>query len=187
MKNFYDEIVRLTETNGGSWGINHTKRLMKLIAIIADDQVYNEEVLWMAAHTHDWGAYAGWRQDGVDHVERSLQVVGSFLEEREYQQELIVEVLDCIANHHSERNDLSLEATLLRDADAVDFLGVVGVMRNFSRNPKDMRKGFQMGLEKRQKLPSVLVLPKAKEMAEKRIVEMDSLLSLFESDSWGYY
>ena len=187
MKTFFDEIVKLTIINGGEWGINHTKRLMKLVDIIADGEEYNEEVIWMTAHMHDWGAYGEWKMEDVDHVERSLQVVEPYLKEREYPDELTKQILDCIANHHSEENDLSLEAALFRDADAVDFLGVVGVVRNFSRNPKELRKGFRVALAKRQKLPGILTFPKAREMAKKRVVEMDNLLSQFESDSWGYY
>ena len=187
MKKFFDEIVKLTMINGGEWGINHTKRLMKLVDVIANGEEYNEEVIWMAAHMHDWGAYGEWAQEGIDHVERSLQIVEPYLKEREYPDELIEKILDCIANHHSEEGNLSREAALFRDADAVDFLGIVGLMRNFSRNPKELRRGFRAALEKRQKLPGVLTYPKAREMAEKRVVEMDNVLSMFESDSWGYY
>lgn len=187
MKKFFDEIVKLTMINGGEWGINHTKRLMKLVDMIADGEEYNDEVIWMTAHMHDWGAYGEWYQEDIDHVERSLQVVEPYLREREYPDELIAQILDCIANHHSENSDLSREALLFRDADAVDFLGVVGVMRNFSRNPKDLRKGFRAALAKRQKLPGILVYRKAREMAEKRVVEMDNILALFESESWGFY
>ena len=187
MKTFFDEIVKLTIINGGEWGINHTKRLMKLVDIIADGEEYNEEVIWMTAHMHDWGAYGEWKMDDMDHVERSLQVVGPYLKEREYPDELTEQILDCIANHHSEESGLSLEAALFRDADAVDFLGVVGVSRNFSRHPRELRRAMRDTLAKRQTLPDIVKFPKAKEMAKKRVVEMDNYLSLFESDSWGYY
>jgi hypothetical protein len=39
-----NEIVRLTEEYGGQWGINHTCRLLKLIAIIGKDRQYNADV-----------------------------------------------------------------------------------------------------------------------------------------------
>ena len=140
---------------------------MKLVDIIADGKEYNEEVIWMTAHMHDWGAYGEWKKEDTDHVERSLEVVEPYLKEREYPDELIEQILDCIANHHSDRDDLSLEAALFRDADAVDFLGVIGTVRNFSRNPKELRRGFRAALEKREKLPEIIKFPKARQMAEK--------------------
>jgi HD superfamily phosphodiesterase len=65
-----DEIVRLTEEYGGQWGINHTRRLLQLIAIIGEGLQYDQDVVWLAAHLHDWGAYGPWVQAGVDHAVR---------------------------------------------------------------------------------------------------------------------
>jgi pyrroloquinoline quinone (PQQ) biosynthesis protein C len=39
------EIERLTEEYGGQWGINHTRRLLQLIAIIGKDLQYDDETL----------------------------------------------------------------------------------------------------------------------------------------------
>ena len=74
-----DEIARLTEERGGAWGINHTRRLLKLVERIGAGLAYDQEAIWVAAHLHDWGAYAPWAQKGVDHVERSVQVAGEYL------------------------------------------------------------------------------------------------------------
>ncbi len=77
-----EEIVRLTEEYGGPWGINHTRRLLHLISIIGEGQEYNAEVVWVAAHLHDWGGYPKWAQTGVDHALRSRQVAEEFLAEK---------------------------------------------------------------------------------------------------------
>ena len=49
---------------------------------------------------------------------------------------------------------------LLSDADILDFLGVVGVMRDFSKNFKDMRKAYKTIQGRREKLPGMLCLDK---------------------------
>ncbi len=36
-----DEIARLTEEYGGQWGINHTRRLLRLISMIGEGQWKN--------------------------------------------------------------------------------------------------------------------------------------------------
>lgn len=96
-------------------------------------------------------------------------------------------VLECIEHHHSGDSDRSLEAILLRDADVLDFLGVVGVLRDFSKNPRDLRKGYETVRKRREKLPQILFLKESKELATERIKQMDELLAEFEADSFGYF
>ncbi len=183
----HNEIARLTEEYGGRWGINHTRRLLNLVAIIGEGLTYNQEAIWLAAHLHDWGAYSNWAQPGVDHVERSLQVVEPFLSAKGCPPDLKDLVLECIALHHTPGQERSLEATLMRDADTLDFLGVVGVLRDFSKTPRDMRKAYDIVCKRRQKLPSFLVLEKAKVLAAERLRQMDELLARFEADSFGCF
>ncbi len=182
-----DELMRLTEEYGGTWGISHVRRLLQLISIIGAGQEYDEEAVWVAAHLHDWGAYPKWAEKGVDHTVRSLQVAEAFLNERAYPEELKALVLEAIQFHHLCGPDRSLESVLLSDADILDFLGVVGVMRDFSKNFKDMRKAYKTIQGRREKLPGMLCLDKSKSLAVERIRQMDELLERFEQDSWGYF
>jgi HD superfamily phosphodiesterase len=55
-----DEIVRLTAEYGGQWGLNHARRILQLIAILGEGRTYETDVVWIAAHLHDWGAYPPW-------------------------------------------------------------------------------------------------------------------------------
>jgi len=181
------EIARLTEEYGGAWGLNHTRRLLKLVAEIAQGLTYNSGAVWIAGHLHDWGAYAPWAQKGVDHVVRSGQVAEEFLTERACPQDLKALVLECIALHHTAGSDRSLEATLLRDADALDFLGVVGVLRDFSKNPRDMRAAYEQIKKRREKVPGILHLDRAKAMGAERVMQMDDLVKEFEAESFGFF
>jgi uncharacterized protein len=182
-----DEIVHLTEEYGGQWGINHTRRLLHLISIIGEGQQYNRDAVWLAAHLHDWGAYSKWAQEGVDHALRSRQVAETFLTEREYPGDLTELVLECIELHHSGDPNRSIESILLSDADALDFLGVVGVLRDFSKNPRDMRKAYKTTRQRREKVPGLIILDKSKEMAAERIEQMEALYSMFEENTSGYF
>ncbi len=182
-----DEVARLTEEHGGVWGINHTRRLLKLVEQISAGLDYNHEAIWIAAHLHDWGAYAPWAQKGVDHVVRSGQVADEYLTAHTCPPELKALILECIALHHKAGSDRSLEATLLRDADGLDFLGVIGVLRDFSKNPRDLRAAFEQVQKRRLNVPPMLHLARARTMAEKRILEMDALLKQFETNSFGCF
>jgi len=182
-----DEIVRLTEEYGGEWGINHTRRLLHLMDIIGEGKIYNTEAVWIAAHLHDWGAYTRWAQKDVEHALRSRQVTETFLTERDCPQELKALVLECIELHHTGGSERSLESILLRDADALDFLGTVGILRDFSKNPRDLRKAYSVTRQRREKLPGLLALPKAQQIAAGRVKEMDEFLALFESETFGCF
>jgi len=93
--------------------------------------------------------------------------------------------LECIELHHTGGSDRSLESILLRDADALDFLGVVGVLRNFSINPKDLRKAFEETKRRRDRSVGLLFLEKAQLMAVDRVNRMDEILRLFEEETFG--
>jgi HD superfamily phosphodiesterase len=182
-----EEVASLTHEYGGQWGISHTRRLLQLISIIGEGLSYNSEALWLAAHLHDWGGYSKWAQKDVDHAARSTEVADAFLTEHGCDPGLQKLVLECIRLHHSGGPDRSLESRLLSDADALDFLGVVGVLRDFSKNPKDMRKAYDTTRTRRAKLPDTLSLARSKELATDRIRQMDELLQSFEDQSWGYF
>ena len=182
-----DELVRLTEEYGGAWGINHTRRLLRLISIIGEGQAYNTDALWVAAHLHDWGGYGKWAQPGVDHALRSRQVAETFLAERNYPPDEAKLILDCIEFHHADNSARCLEVQLLSDADALDFLGVVGVLRDVSKNAKDLRQAYDISRKRRAKLPGMLCLAKSKEIAVQRLADMDDLFAKFEADSFGCF
>jgi uncharacterized protein len=183
----HDEIARQTEEYGGQWGLNHTRRLLALVSIIGEGLTYNSEAVWIAVHLHDWGAYPAWAEKDVDHAVRSRQVADVFLTQNGCHAELKALVLECIEFHHAGGDPLSLEAILLREADILDFLGVVGVLRDFSKNARDLRKAFSITQGRWKRLPGLLSLPKAKEMAERRVAEMEELLGRFEADTFGYF
>lgn len=182
-----EEIAQLTEQYGGAWGINHTRRLTALIDTIEDGREYDREALELAVLLHDWGAYPVWAKEGMEHDVRSVEVAGQFLAEHGCEEQVEDLVLTCIASHHSQSADLPYEAILLRDADVLDFLGTVGVLRDFSKNPRNMRKAREVVDKRMQSLPGCLVLSKAKELAVQRMREMEELLNRFERDSFGYY
>jgi uncharacterized protein len=182
-----DDIARLTEQYGGQWGLNHTRRLLQLISVIGAGQTYDPDIVWLACYLHDWGGYVPWAKEGIDHAARSKQVAETFLGEREYPAGFKSRVLECIEFHHNGNPNRSIESILISDADALDFLGIVGVLRDFAKNPKDMRKAFQTSKKRRKAIPRTLLLQKSREIAAKRIEEMDTLFSTFEDETQGYF
>ena len=182
-----EEIIRLTEEYGGLWGINHTRRLLHLISIIGEGREYNADVIWIAAHLHDWEGYPKWAQTSVDHALRSRQVAEEFLAEKGLAHELLTPILECIEFHHGSDPHRRIEALLLSDADALDFLGVVGVLRDFSKKPGDLRKAYEVVQDRKEKLRQSICLESSKAMAAQRLENMERLLVTFEAETFGYF
>lgn len=182
-----EQIVALTRQNGGEWTLHHTNRLLRLVDRIGAGITYDAEIVWMAAHLHDWGAYPPWVREGVDHAVRSGEVARNFLAERGYAPEFIQAVCECITTHHQGDPNRRIEALLLSDADALDFLGVMGVLREFSRQPKDMRKAYENAQRRLKKLPGLLCLETSRQIAAGRVEEMEQVLARFAEESFDLF
>lgn len=182
-----DKIAQLTKEYGGEYGLNHTRRILNIVSLIGAGMTYNEEVLWAAAYLHDWGAYPKWVQSGVDHAVRSKQVAEEFLNSEGCEKVFISHVLECIEYHHGGSELRSVESKLLSDADAIDFLGTVGVLREFSTKPRDLRKAAESARNRIEKSRKVIQFEKSIKIAEERIKRAEKLLADFEEEAFGIF
>jgi uncharacterized protein len=180
-------IERLTREYGGDWAIFHAQRILANIAAIADGKAYDEEVVWVAAHVHDWGGYAKWAQPGVDHLVRSMQVVPGFLAEHSCQQEMAKAVMECVEFHHGGPAGRSIESVLFTDADALDLLGAVGFARVLAMNYRDLKGGVAALKRYRDMSDAAITLPAARRIAQPRIEELNRMIAAFETETGGIY
>jgi HD superfamily phosphodiesterase len=137
-----EKLNNLTIQYGGEYNLNHTKRILKIIEIIGKNYNYDLEVVKLSAYLHDWGAYEPGFIAGVDHAERSAELAEQFLKSENINIDILNKVIETIKNHHNANQDKCLEAKLFSDADGIDFIGIIGVFRNFTTRPKEMKKAF---------------------------------------------
>lgn len=180
-------LANLTLEYGGNWGLDHTKRLLHWVEILGEGLDYDKEIVAIAAYLHDWGGYAKYILDGVDHAVRSKQVVAEFLAEKGYPKDKSDRVLECIEFHHGGDPKRSIESILLTDADALDMLGVVGTLRVFAMCPRDIRTGYHAVKKWRDTSIAAITLDKSKEIAQKRVAETNQLLQMFEEETFGLF
>ncbi|MFN7995829.1 MAG: HD domain-containing protein [Bryobacteraceae bacterium] len=193
------EIVRLTEEYGGDWEVQHARRLLKLISIIGEGLEYNADVMWVAAHLHDWGACPKWVRAGITHSERSVQLARQYLKKAKCPPELLPKIIEAIRFHHGGSDKSSVEAVLLCDADALDGLGVIGILREFAMIPAELEgeyctpasMGFRTAYERvrirMENNPALLQLEKSRELARIRVAQMKALLTTLEEETFGYF
>src|SRR4051812_40196937 len=67
-----------------AWGLEHAERDYQLALRLAKDDglTVDHDVIFAAAFLHDMGALAPYMKEGVDHAERSADLVGGVLQER---------------------------------------------------------------------------------------------------------
>jgi uncharacterized protein len=168
-----------------AWGFNHCNRVYKMAMDIAavEGLVIDEEVLFAAAYIHDIGAFEPYKKADVDHAERSVQLTEETLNSLKFPQEKIKQVKEVVEHHmfYSEVGPSS-EAVVFRDADILDFMGVIGITRILSIIGKDdWTPNLEVAVELIQKFSDELLekvmTDEAYRIGTIRKLEMDDFLS----------
>lgn len=95
-------------------------------------------------------------------------------------------VLDAIGEHGGAEECSSIESKLLREADYLDFLGIIAIARDFAKGPTNLRKCVD-AVKKRMRLFNHLTLPRSIEIGRERLDEMNYFFERMESESFGLY
>lgn len=182
------EIETLTIEYGEGWAISHVQRVLGLIEHIGSGMAYNLEAVHYAAYLHDWGAFPRYKQPGVDHALRSRQIAETEILPRIGLPGAVKTViLEAIAKHDYRCMEPveSVEALLLREADFLDFLGVVGIAREFAWGPNSLQKSYDRILSRIAGVRGRFTIPAAQALASQRIVDMERFLAHLVEESRG--
>jgi uncharacterized protein len=133
--NWRTAVHRFVEANmkHPAWGLSHSMRdyeLAKQLAA-ADQVTLDDDVLYAASYLHDVAAFAPFRKPGVDHQDEAARIVESLLAGTGFPMAKIEAVRGAIRTHMFARDPVGPEAIYLHDADALDWLGAIGVARAF--------------------------------------------------------
>lgn len=182
-----EDIDGLTREYGDGWGHAHVCRVLKLIELIAQNISHDAEVLTWAVYLHDWGAFPRYAQSGVSHALRSRQIVEAEILPRTSftptQQHILIEAVEK-HDYQDKRSVDSVEALLLREADWLDMLGTIGIIREFAWGPNNLRLCYERILKHKNRVQDRFTLPKAIQIAEERVTQMNLMLSQIMADSF---
>jgi len=142
----------------------------------------------LAAYMHDWGAFPKYMQKDVEHAVRSRQVVESailpHLHLKANQKECLLEAIE-LHDYRDRRPTQSNEALLLREADMLEFLGMMGIAREFARGPKNVETCYKRILSRRDGIRDRFTLPRAQEIARIKLERMETSLRWLNEESFG--
>lgn len=183
------DIIELTRTEGDAWKLSHVRRVLKLIGLIGAGMVYDETAVTIATYLHDWGAYPRFQQPGVEHASRSRQVAETLILPRMVLADTAVAIILETIEYHDYRDFRpvqSTEALLLREADFLDFLGIIGLVREYGRGPKEMESACRTVLKRRELIQDRFTLPVAQQMAATRLARLAQCLAWLQEESFDF-
>ncbi|HMA43980.1 MAG TPA: HD domain-containing protein [Gemmatimonadales bacterium] len=178
-----------------AWGPAHARRDYEMTLTLARAQgtVVDTDALYAAAYLHDMGGLPPYALPGVDHGDRSAQLVDSVLRDAGFPMEK-VELVKEIASHHQYYRppDTLAVAILFRDADILDFLGAIDVARILSVTTRetfapDLPHAVEVIRRHMLEMPGRLQSDAAKRIGQRRVLEMQRFLDDLgaETDSLG--
>jgi len=167
-----------------AWGYSHCLRdyaLAKELAA-ADHIALDDDVLYAAAYLHDMAAFPPWEDVKVDHSDVGARLVDTVLKGTGFPMEKINAVRGAIRTHMYYRDPVGPEALYLHDADALDWLGAIGVARIMALvdphggNP-DAPKAVAMLTDNLNKVPSRVLSAAGRARVPERKAELEKFLS----------
>lgn len=173
---------------------SHQVRLYQLASQIGAGLDYDDEILHAAVWLHDLGVFIGHRPEDIEQLSRwdnvayAAQKVPALLQEWGFPSEKIGSVVNAICNHLPSGQPKTIEGIILRDADILEQLGAVTILRTVSKVGRDTRyRTFGDAIAtlegQLQKLPEQLQLPHARELAQARIAALHSFLAAASAES----
>ena len=172
----------------------HQPRLVALTESVGEGLRYDRDVVIAAAWLHDIGVFVGHRPEDPaelsrwDHVAYACSLAPRILREAGFPEEKIPAVLDAIREHRPQDEPRTTEAAILRDADILEQLGAVGILRTISKVGRDTRfprfteavAALHWSLEH---LPGQIRLESTRRLAEPRIAILQAFLHAVDDES----
>ncbi len=175
---------------------SHQDRLYALAVELAGAQPFDDDIVYAAAWLHDLGVFIGHRPEAPealarwDHVAYVTAKAPELLREFGFPEAKIAAMLDAIRTHMPKDAPTTFEGVLLRDADLLEQLGAVAILRTVSKVGRDTRfirfsdalRVLRLNLEQ---LPALFRLESARQLAQPRLAVLREFLAAAERERNG--
>lgn len=124
---------------------SHQPRLYELTKAVGAGQAYDDDVVFAAAWMHDLGVFIGHRPEDLaalakwDMIAYAVERVPLLLKDFGFPAEKIPAVIEVIRTHQPQFQPATMEGIIVRDADILEQLGAVGILRTVSKIGRDTR------------------------------------------------
>jgi HD superfamily phosphodiesterase len=173
-----------------AWGYSHSQRDYALARDLAaaDHVTLDDDVLFAASYLHDMAAFPPWENEKLDHSDVAADIVATILKGTGFPMTKLDAVRAAIRTHMYYRDPVLPEAVYLHDADALDWLGAIGVARVMAlvdpnggdpTGPKEVA----MLEDNLAKVPARVVSPAGRAMMPHRKAELEQFLKDLRRES----
>lgn len=163
----------------------HQLRLYALAKLLAQDYAHDDDVIHAAAWLHDLGVFAGHRPEDLaqleawDNVAYAMHRSPDLLEGWGFPKTKIPAVIEAIRTHQPFAQPATREARILHDADILEQLGAVGILRVVSKVGRDTRfakhtDALRVLRKCAAELPAHLEIPLARKLAQERVAVLQA-------------
>ncbi|HME41046.1 MAG TPA: HD domain-containing protein [Steroidobacteraceae bacterium] len=173
-----------------AWGYSHCRRDYALARELAaaDHVTLDDDVLFAAAYLHDMAAFPPWEKAKLDHSDVAAGIVDTILKGTGFPMAKIDAVRAAIRTHMYYRDPVGPEALYLHDADALDWLGAIGVARIMALvdpngGEPDGPKAVKMLDDNLKRVPEHVLSPAGRTLAGPRTAELEQFLRDLRSES----
>ncbi|MFM7099812.1 MAG: HD domain-containing protein [Verrucomicrobiota bacterium] len=175
---------------------SHQPRLYRLTGRVGEGMIYDDDVVFAAAWLHDLGVFVGHRPEdpvalaGWDHLAYALRETPAVLAGIGFPPAKVPAVLEAIRTHLPAGDPTTLEGLILRDADLLEQLGAVGVLRTVCKVGRDTRftvlaDAVRSLRRAADDLPGRLRLESARRLAIPRVAVLRAFLAAAEEEGGG--
>ncbi len=171
----------------------HQPRLYALTREVGRGLDYDDDVVFAAAWLHDLGVFAGHRPEEPEALARwdntayAMERAPDLLRPMNFPPEKVDAVVEAIRTHQPGAQPTSIEGTILRDADILEQLGAIGIVRALCKIGRDTRfPVFAPAVETLRKahaaLPAQIRLDTTRVLAQKKIEILGAFLDAVDRE-----
>ncbi len=173
---------------------SHQPRLYQLAHELGAAEPHDDDILFAAAWLHDLGVFIGHRPADPealarwDHVAYTTRKTPAILQQLGFPITKIPGVILAIEDHLPSRTPRTSEGRILRDTDILEQLGAIGILRTVSKVGRDTRfatfaDALRVLQHNARTLPGQLQLPRARELAARRLDTLAQFLAAAETEA----
>jgi uncharacterized protein len=173
---------------------SHQPRLYRLATLLAEGKPFDDDVVFAAAWLHDLGVFIGHRPEDPkalaawDHIAYACRELPAVLQQLGFPSGKIPAVIEAIRTHLPSSTPTSFEGMLVRDADILEQLGAMSILRTVSKIGRDTRfvrfADALTSLRRAAKqLPAQIHLESARRLALPRLQTMEAFFAAVAAEA----
>ena len=173
----------------------HQPRLYALAKEIGGGHSYDDDIVFAAVWLHDLGVFTGHRPEDPavlaqwNHLPYTMERAQEILRAHGFPEAKIPAVVEAIRTHQPAFEPETIEGTIVRDADILEQIGAIAVLRTVCKVGRDTRfilftdavNSLRQSLET---LPDQIRLESAKKLAKPKIDALCAFLEAVDAESY---